>query len=263
MRDTEALKSYLHEHKPSLIVNAAAFSDLDLAEENHDEARMINAVVPETIAQYCDDFDAFFLHYSSDQLFDGNTDRLYTESDSPNPINTFGWTKLEAERAIQNTQCAFCILRVSSVFSRNHPDSFPLKILERARTMDEIRVSRDLVRHPCSDEEIAEKTRMLLDAIYGRGRDFLSSFREVIHFVPEGPVSQHGFATELIRLALQPGRDIDLKLTSPDRVIPISSSLHPTPALRPKNLRLDTTKLRETYDITLEHWYSQLERFFD
>jgi len=147
----------INQIKPDLIVNAAAYTNVDKAEEEPDKARLINADTPGEIARWCKKNNAVIIHYSTDYVFDGTKGSPYTEDDQPNPINIYGETKLAGEVAIQQSEAIHLILRTAWVYSMRG-NNFVNKVLEWTKKSDVIRVVDDQISNPTWARALAEIT---------------------------------------------------------------------------------------------------------
>jgi dTDP-4-dehydrorhamnose reductase len=149
------------EIKPDLIVNAAAYTNVDKAEEEPEKAQLVNAITPGEVANWCKNHDAVLIHYSTDYVFDGTKGSPYTEEDEPNPINIYGKTKLEGEKAIQESGAIHLILRTAWVYSMRG-NNFVTKVLEWAKKSKEIRVVDDQISNPTWARALAEITANII-----------------------------------------------------------------------------------------------------
>jgi len=239
LADPDQIVARVREVKPELIVNAAAYTAVDLAESEPELAMRVNGAAPEVLAEEAKRLGALLIHYSTDYVFDGAKSSPYLETDSPNPINVYGRSKLEGERAIQASGCRHLILRTSWVYGIRGTN-FLLTILRLAHERRELRVVDDQIGAPTWCRDIAHGTIRVAN-LAARGE-----LGGLFHMTASGATSWHGFAREILAIA---------RLDAP--VVPISSSQYRSLARRPANSQLLCTKLC-TFDIDLPEWSSSL-----
>jgi len=222
--------------QPDLVVNAAAYTAVDKAESERDLAFAVNATAPRVLAEEAKRIGAMLVHYSTDYVFDGEKASPYVEGDPPRPINVYGESKLAGEQAIQASGCRHLILRTSWVYGPRGKN-FLLTILRLAKERPELRVVDDQVGAPTSSLAIARATPQLL----AKGAQGL------YHMTAGGETSWCGFARAILKGA---------GLATP--VIAIRTEDYPTPARRPRNSRLDCSRLKSDTGVALESWEAQL-----
>ena len=233
--------------EPDLIVNAAAYTAVDRAEEEHELARAVNSIAPAMLAEEAARLGAGFVHYSTDYIFDGDKGEPYLEDDQPNPLNAYGETKLEGERAIQETGTAALILRTSWVYGLRR-ENFVTKVFQWADEKPEIKIVADQVSRPTWSLRIAGATVEILRRNIEAGR-FPENCRGVFHIASSSAVSRYGWAKAILHHAAQ---------GAPPKVIPVESSEFPTAAVRPKYSALDCGKLDDRFGIRLPAWQYDL-----
>jgi dTDP-4-dehydrorhamnose reductase len=221
---------------PELIVNGAAYTSVDKAESERDAAFAINATAPRVLAEEAKRIGAFLVHYSTDYVFDGTKPTPYVEDDAPNPINVYGESKLAGEQAIAKSGCRFLVLRTSWVYGPRGKN-FYLTMRRLAAERPELRVVDDQVGAPTSSLAIARATAQLLE----------KGARGLYHMTAAGSTSWCGFARAILRHA-----------GAATPVAPIRTEDYPTPAKRPRNSRLDCSRLREDTGVALASWEEQL-----
>jgi dTDP-4-dehydrorhamnose reductase len=231
--------------RPDVIVNAAAYTSVDLAETETDRAHLINATAPGLLAEEARRCGALCVHYSTDYVFDGTKTAPYLEEDTPNPINTYGRSKLAGENAIRSAGCPYLIFRTSWVYAARGRNFF-LTIRRLLREKEQLSVVSDQIGAPTSASALAEATARVLH----RRADALGDARGVYHATASGSTSWHGFASEIARLE---GFD------AAARIRPILSSEYPTAALRPANSRLSNKRLLEQFGVALPGWEKSLQ----
>lgn len=237
--------------KPDIIVNAAAYTAVDKAEEEPELAMAINGTAPDILAEEAKKLDALLVHYSTDYVFDGTKTGPYTEEDKPNPLNVYGRTKLAGERAIQATWEKHLIFRTSWVYGMRGKN-FLLTILRLAKEREEIRVVDDQIGAPTWCRTIAEKTAAALATLY---RDFPKRQEGrpfgLYHLTAKGWTSWFGFARSILE---QAGGTIDHQV----KMTPIPGSDYPTLARRPLNSRLNCQKTENLLGMQLPEWDTAL-----
>lgn len=239
--DAAAVAAALARWQPDLVVNAAAYTNVDGAESHFAEARSANEVGPAVIAQACAAAGAALIHISTDYVFDGSKDGAYRESDPVRPINAYGRSKAAGEEALRRAHKHHVILRTAWVygeFGRN----FLKTVLQLAETRDELRIVADQHGSPTSARELAEAILDIAPRLASDGRLW-----GTYHFTADGATTWHGFA-ECIVAAAAPitGRW--------PRVTPIMTADYPTPAKRPANSRLDCSLFAQTFGLKPRPW---------
>lgn len=253
LADPDTLRRAVRETAPSLIVNAAAYTAVDRAEENEALAQAINADAPGLLAEEAKRLGIALVHYSTDYVFDGAGDRPATESDPTAPLNAYGRTKLAGEVAIRDSGCAHLILRTSWVYSMRGAN-FLLTVKRLAAELEEMRIVADQTGAPTWARGIAGATALIL-ARCGAPADTggLAEKGGLYHLTASGETSWHGFAEAIVDWMRATDQPVRCK-----QVHPIPTSDYPTPARRPGNSLLDCAKLRETFGIAIPDWRDQL-----
>ncbi len=247
----ETLRPLVREQRPACIVNAAAYTAVDQAEQEEALALRINGEAPGVLAEEARRVGALLVHYSTDYVFDGAKAGAYAEDDPPAPINAYGRTKLAGERAIQAAGGAHLIFRTSWVYGARGRN-FYLTMRGLFRERPELKIVDDQVGAPTSSRAIAEATAQVLAQLLGpRPAHAPGAASGLYHMTAAGATSWYGFAREI--LALQPPAAGAPGAPGP-RLVPIPTRDYPTPARRPLNSRLDTAKLRRTFGVTLADW---------
>jgi len=251
LENPDALQGILQQHRPDVIVNAAAYTAVDQAEGEPQRAHTINAAAVAQMATYARDHNALLVHYSTDYVFDGAQEQPYRETDAPNPINVYGRSKLAGEAAIAASGCRHLILRTSWVFSA-HGDNFVKTILQLARASAQLSIVADQIGAPTSNELIADVTALALAALH---REALAS--GLYHLTAAGQTSWHGLACHVI--AHPQARGLRLALT-PAQIHAIATADSPQPARRPANSRLNTDKISQALGLELPDWTLHTDR---
>ena len=234
------IRQSIRSMKPDVIVNAAAYTQVDRAEEEPEKARVVNAAAPGVMAEEAERLGAYFIHYSTDYVFDGKKGIPYNEEDSPNPINVYGQTKLEGEQAIARSGAFYLILRTSWIYGLRGKN-FLLTMLRLAAEKDELRIVEDQHGCPTWCRMLAEATGHIL----ARGRTGWPW--GIYHAAAKGQTSWFGFAQAILA-----HQDLGGRPNPP--VIPISSREFAPQALRPENSVLSSEKLTGKLGISMPNW---------
>ncbi len=249
LADAMAIHRLLAEVQPRLIVNAAAYTAVDKAEDERDPAFAINGVAPGVLAEEAMRLGAGLVHYSTDYVFDGTAHRPYTEEDATAPLNVYGASKLAGEEAIAGSGAAYLIFRTSWVYSARGKNFF-LTMLRLASQQKEVRIVRDQMGAPTWSRNIADATAEVLrqcsDGHGGTGKMF--DARGIYNMTAQGSTSWFGFA-----------RAILAGLAPEVRVTPILSSEFKTAAKRPAYSVLSGEKLKKTFGVVLPPWDRALQ----
>ena len=239
--DAAAVAAAFKRWKPDLVVNAAAYTNVDGAESHDAEARRGNELGPAVLAAACAAADTPLVHISTDYVFDGSKDGAYRESDPVHPISAYGRSKAAGEDAVRRALDRHVILRTAwlySQFGRN----FLKTILQLAQTRDELRIVADQHGNPTSARELAEAILHIAPRVIAEPR--LSG---TYHFTADGATTWHGFADCIVAAAAPiTGRK--------PQVTPIATADYPTPAKRPANSRLDCSLFVQTFGLTPRPW---------
>lgn len=237
---------------PDIIVNAAAYTAVDKAEDNEAEANLINGHVPGLLATAAKQMGALLVHYSTDYVFDGKKSGPYTEDDIPNPISAYGRSKLMGEEAIQAIDVDYIILRTSWVYAARG-GNFLRTILRLAQERDELRIVADQTGAPTWARLIAESTaHVIRQSQIERANDSFQS--GLYHLTAVGETTWCGFAQAIVEQAhCLPDFPIML-----NEIKPIPSQDYPTPAQRPMNSCLTTAKLEKYFGLRMPVWSTGL-----
>lgn len=258
LTDLEAVRSYVRLHRPTFIVNAAAYTAVDKAEIEAVNARLVNELAVRALAEEALQLDCWFIHYSTDYVFDGKKTTAYVETDEATPLSIYGRTKLDGENAIRNSGCKHLIFRSSWVYSI-HGANFPLAILRRAIERDQIEVVSDTFGAPTSASLIADITAQIL---YRITWDSLlkNSASGTYHLVASGTTSWYEYAKLIVGMARKKGLSVKV---APNKIFPVSSEAYKTAAKRPQNSQLDNNKLCYQFGLVLPEWEVHVERFIN
>ncbi|MGH8814144.1 MAG: dTDP-4-dehydrorhamnose reductase [Advenella sp.] len=232
---------------PDVIVNAAAYTAVDKAESEPERVRVINALAPAMLARESRELGAWLVHYSTDYVFDGSGSKPWLETDATGPLSVYGATKLEGEKAILASGCRHLIFRTSWVFAARG-GNFAKTILRLAQERECLTVINDQIGAPTGADLLADVTAHVIRTALQRQEQEISG---LYHLVAAGETSWYGYAFFVLNLARQAA--VRLKV-APESILPVPTSAFPLPAQRPGNSRLDTHKLRSTFDLTLPLW---------
>lgn len=252
-----AIRRAIATSEPDVIVNAAAYTAVDKAESEPDVARAINAVAPGIIGEEARRIGARVIHYSTDYVFDGAKPSPYREDDATHPLGVYGETKRDGELALAASGAEHFIFRTSWVFGA-HGGNFVKTILRLAVQRDTLNVVADQFGAPTSAALIADVTAQVVGQL--RYRDAGAMPSGIYHLAAAGETSWHGFAQAILRGGAARGRELKL---GPEAVRAIPTGDYPLPAKRPANSRLNTSKLQQTFGLTLPPWQAGLDHVLD
>jgi dTDP-4-dehydrorhamnose reductase len=244
LANPDSIVQAIRHAKPDIIINAAAYTAVDLAEKERDLAMAVNGTAPGIIAEEAKKIGALLIHYSTDYVFNGRSEQPYSEEDSTDPINIYGHSKLMGERAIQDVGGDYLILRTSWVYA-SRGKNFLLTMLRLGKEKDQLRVVNDQHGAPTWSRLIAQASTQMLLRYQGQ--------RGIYHLTCSGKTDWHAFAKEIFELnqRLTPGN------RTPE-LIAIPTSGYPTPAKRPEFSVLSNRKVRETFSVEMPSWGSAL-----
>jgi dTDP-4-dehydrorhamnose reductase len=252
LANPDAIKTFIDKIKPDIIINPAAYTQVDKAESEKLLAHQINAIAPQVLAEKASELNIPIIHFSTDYVFDGLKHEPYIETDQANPQSVYGQTKWQGEEAIRHHK-KHIILRTSWVFS-SHGQNFLKTILKLIQEKTSLNVVTDQIGTPTSSEALADVSYKIVEAIFNdpNFKDF-----GTYHMTLDDETNWYRYACfitdEAIRLGLK------TSMTSKD-IKPISSNLYPTLAKRPTNSRLDTTQIKKTFMLELPHWEEEVKR---
>lgn len=231
--DASAVERAMEEHTPELVVNAAAYTNVDGCETETELAYAVNALGPRNLAQSCERRGAELLHVSTNYVFDGRKEEPYEPFDSPTPVSAYGRTKLAGEEYVKHLSTRWYIVRTAGVYGEGH--NFVRTMLRVGRERDSLKVKDDEFGSPTYAKDLAEGIARIIDSgLYG-----------IYHVTNSGSCSWYEFAQEIFRLA---GVEVE--------VTPVPGSEYPLPAERPANGVLSNFGGPE-----LRHWREALEEY--
>jgi dTDP-4-dehydrorhamnose reductase len=239
--DANAVATAIRDAAPSIVINAAAYTAVDKAEENESQAMLVNKTGAANLASAANDIGAGVIHISTDYVFDGEANEAYRPGDATNPINAYGRTKLAGEVAVSSACARHLIVRTSWVYSHDG-HNFVRTMLRLAEARNEISVVDDQQGAPTSAADLASA---LLKAAHSMlDRPVAGTF----HFTNAGVTTWYGFANAVF----------EMRGLSDIKVRPISTAEFPTPAKRPAWSVLDCTTFEKEFDVTPRTWRSAL-----
>ena len=235
----QKLESYFSNNELDYCINCAAYTAVDLAEEQSELAYAVNAEGPKNIAMLCLKYNIKLIHISTDFVFDGQQRTPYSETDAPNPLSVYGASKLQGERNIQDVMENYFIVRTSWLYSE-YGKNFMKTMLKLSETRDQISVVSDQIGSPTYAGDLAAAlTKIVLSSSTNYG---------VYHYSNLGTTSRYDFAVEIFK---QFGKTIEVK--------PIKTKDYLTAAKRPKYSVLDTTKIKNNFYCTINDWQGSLK----
>ncbi len=243
LADAGAVSGLLDRVRPQLIVNAAAYTAVDQAEAEPDAALVLNRDLPARLGQWAAANGAGVIHYSTDYVFDGSKPAPYTEDDPTAPVNAYGAGKLAGETALLESGAFAVILRIAWVYGLRGRN-FLLTMQRLMRERGELAVVADQIGAPTWCRMVAQATAHIAAACVPGERD---EYRGVYHLGPAGTASWYDFACAINEAG---GFGCHVR--------PITSEEYPTPARRPANSRLDSTRVAATFGVALPHWRESL-----
>lgn len=251
LADAESTRRLVGTVKPNLIVNPAAYTAVDKAESEPEICRSVNTTAPGILAQESRLIHAALIHYSTDYVFDGAQLTSYVEKDQPNPLNIYGQSKLDGERAVQQAGTAAMVLRTSWVYSTRQ-GGFVNKVLEWSRQQRTMRVVVDQVASPTWCRMLAEITAQVIAMGAKDIFAFISEHQGLYHVAGNGSATRWEWARAILDLDPHKEQQVVLQLEQ------ALTAEFPTPALRPLHSSLDCTCFEKTFGLRLPDWQTAL-----
>ena len=255
------LSATLEDIAPDLIVNPAAYTAVDLAEDERDLAYRVNAEAPARMAQWAAKRGVPMVHFSTDYVFNGAGETPWREDDSTGPLSVYGLSKLAGETAVRSAGGSHLVIRTSWVFA-SKGKNFLNTIVRLARERSELRIVADQIGAPTSARSIAEGLTSILGGAARGDRDDVRRLFEltsgVVHMSNSGETSWHGFACAIVDGLRRRGGRLAVAT-----VAAIETSDFPTKAVRPHNSRLDTSRLYRVFGLKMADWENALDRELD
>jgi dTDP-4-dehydrorhamnose reductase len=241
----EQLEEFARRERPTHVINCAAYTDVDGAEEDSEGAFAVNCEGAGNVAAVAREIGARLVHISTDYVFDGKGVRPYREEDMCAPVNVYGKSKWEGEKRVLEVMPGACVLRTSWLFGRRGKN-FISSLLGRFREEEELRVVSDQWGKPTYCEDLVNAVMRLLDA------------EGIVHFANEGGSSRYEIAVRLLEVVKRKGISVKCR-----KITPVSSAEFPTPAPRPAYSVLDTSKYFSLTSIQPRSWIEAASEFFD
>ena len=244
LTNPDQIKRVIDQHQPDLIINPAAYTQVDQAEDEPELAFQINRDAPKMLAEMAREYDIPFIHFSTDYVFDGEKKGAYKEDDPTNPLGVYGASKWAGEEAIQHVGGKFYIFRTSWVYS-HIGKNFYLTMKRLSEKRDEIRVVSDQLGVPTSNLFIAKQTKKMINQL-------TSENVGIYHLVPDGQSSWREFAKQIITKTT-PAFDIN-------NILPVVTDQYPTNAKRPKSSVLDNSLIKTVFMLKFDDWKTELRK---
>jgi len=240
-----SISHYFNNNKFDIIINCAAYTQVDKAEQEAELANQINHLAVKQLAIIASNQLAKLLHISTDYVFDGESNKLYLETDTPNPINVYGVTKLAGEKALQTVMpMNALVIRASWLYSE-YSNNFVSTMLRLGRERDELSVVSDQMGSPTYSTDLADA---ILEIIKHKKFRDVAQATQIYHYSNEGEISWYDFAKEIFKI-----EKIECK------VYPVTSQQYPTPAKRPRNTLINKDKITETFGMNISNWKESLK----
>jgi len=244
LSNLDQIRQVIDQHQPDLIINPAAYTKVDQAEDEPELAFQINRDAPKVMAEKAREYNIPFIHFSTDYVFDGEKKGAYEADDPTHPLGVYGQSKCAGEEAIQEVGGFTYIFRTSWVYS-NIGHNFYLTMKRLSQERDELKVVADQCGVPTSNQFIAEQIKHIIPQLHENNTG-------VYHLVPEGSCSWHEFANEIIS---HTSDQFNL-----DNLLPITTDEFPTKTQRPKNSILNNAKIKEIFNFEFNHWQTELKK---
>lgn len=244
----DAVRHFVKENNIDIIINCAAYTAVDKAEDNPEAAMAVNGDAPGILAAIAAERGALMVHISTDYVFNGNGPRPYDESHDTDPLSVYGRTKLAGEKAIEKSGCSYIIIRTAwlySIFGGNFVKTIRRLALEK----DKINVVFDQIGTPTNAEDLAFAIGVIVEQSEKGKGEFKNKINNIYHFSNEGVCSWYDFAIDIVNYS-------DLEC----RILPVTSEAFPSKAVRPAFSVLNKTKIKQTFGIEIPHWHTSLLR---
>jgi len=244
----ESIRQAMAEIQPDLVVNAGAYTAVDKAESEPELANAVNGIAPGILAEECEKLGASLIHFSTDYVFDGSHGSAYMETDSTNPLGTYGKSKLAGEEAIRKAGNRHIIIRTAWVYGNGGKGNFVKTMLRLGKEREEIRVVADQIGSPTWTGDLAQAISQIIPLL---GPETFGTYQ----YTNSGVCSWYDFAIAIFEEAAQLGFPLKVQ-----RVIPITTSEYPTPAKRPAFSVLSTVKMSALLGTHPPHWRQGLRQ---
>lgn len=252
LSDPDSMRRHIRDYAPDIIVNAAAYTAVDLAEKEPEKAMAVNGEALRVLAEEAKAIGALLVHYSTDYVFDGTATTPYHEEHPIHPLNVYGMTKAAGEEALRTVGGRYIILRTSWVYG-SRGKNFLLTMLKLGRERTKLTIVNDQIGAPTWSRSIAQATAQIL-----ANKDLKTVPSGIYHLTCSGMTSWHGFAEAIFTLAKEKQPNLSIPV-----VDPIPSSQYPTPAKRPHFSLLSNEKIQRELAIFMPDWEEALRQCMD
>jgi len=249
--DPKKVSSFILKVHPQIIINAAAYNDVDKAEVESELAYRVNAETPTLIARLAKLSNAILVHFSTNYVFDGRKTSPYTEFDIPHPINTYGKTKLICEQGIQRINGLYLIVRTSWVYSFYH-NCFPTKIMKLSRSESSVKVVTDQIANPTWAHTLAILTYRILSISQNKSRDWWEERKGIYNIAGNGYCNRYEWAKTILKN--DPRKEGQVAV-----LVPVLTKDFPSPAKRPLSAALSSDKISAVFGLQLQPWETALK----
>ena len=237
----KAICSFIENHDIDTIINCAAYTAVEQAEEDEEKAMKLNCEAVANLANAAERLGCLLVHVSTDYVFDGTADHPYTEEDATNPQSVYGKTKLAGEQAIKESGCIYLIIRTAWLYS-GYGHNFVKTISRLASEREEIKVVNDQWGTPTYAGDLAEAIIRIME------QEDLPELEGIYNFTNEGACTWYDFAKEIVALS-----------GSACKVLPVSTAEYPSKVKRPAYSVLDKTKIKEAFNLEIRDWREALK----
>jgi dTDP-4-dehydrorhamnose reductase len=251
LTDEDQVRMVIRDVRPDVIVNAAAYTDVDKAESEPDLAVAVNGTAPGILAEEAKALNVVLVHYSTIYVFDGKKGDAYNETDLPNPVNAYGWSKLAGDQNVQQVGGSYLIFRPTWVYSLRS-GGFVLKVLEWARKNEILKIVDDQVGSPTWARMLAEITAQVLAKVGDHPSSWVKERRGIYHLGGDGAASRLEWAEAILKSDPRKEEQIVREIQ------PAKSSDFPTPAKRPLYTPLNCDLFADTFDLRMPDWEESL-----
>jgi len=247
LSDSNNITTYFEQNKFDLIINCAAYTAVDKAEDQHALANTINHLAVKQLAEIAQQHHSILIHISTDYVFDGSAHQPYIENTEINPQNIYGSTKLKGEQAIEAVGCNAIIIRTSWVYSE-YGNNFVKTMLRLGNDREQLNVIFDQVGTPTYAKDLATSILTIINSLATKQTDFQQHNLYLYHYSNEGVCSWYDFAKAIFELS-----------GTPCNVFPIETKDYPTPAKRPYYSVLNKAKIKQQYQLNIPYWKDSLQ----
>ena len=251
-----SLKKIIRDYKPDIIINAAAYTDVEKAEKNKKIVDAVNFLAPKVMAEEAEKLNSLLIHFSTDYVFDGKKQGAYLEDDKTNPLNAYGFSKLNGDLSIQKICTKYFILRTSWV-NGSHGKSFVSKILYYANKNDKLKVVNDQYGAPTFAKSLAELTDLIVKKYLDNNNNISYG---LYNATASGKTTWYNLAKYIVLKARSIRENIKIM---PNNIIAINSSEYNSNTIRPKNSILSSKKLEKNFNFKLPTWQKGIDEILE